>query len=172
VSNTVADIARYTQKFEVGLCVAQSLSTLSTCKRVQRGAIVVPMDLSSVDAIGYNGPCRGLPNDSCTGEEGKCGCAHAEANAIAKLRGDRGDSYLMVSTTVPCLTCAQMIVNSGRISGVLALLDYRCVEGRELLSAAGIPVVRMMRADGAPWFLTEGVNDQLQKWWTLSRERR
>lgn len=107
------------------------LAQLSTCKRAKVGCVVVPDDLSMVYSIGYNGPPAGEPNDSCTGEQGRCGCVHAEANAVVKL-GPVTEAVL-VCTTAPCLACAGLIVNCRKIHCVVYGLAYRDESGLELL---------------------------------------
>ena len=104
------------------------------------GAVVVTPELSEVLAIGYNGPARGRPNDSCRGGEGACGCAHSESNAIAKLGSHRSD-LVLVSTTSPCEHCAGLVANCLRISHVVYDKPYRDPTGLTLLRDAGIVAV-------------------------------
>lgn len=108
--------ARWNQKFDVMMRLAIDLSSLSTCKRRQVGCVVTPSDFSRVYSIGYNGVARGRPNDSCTGESGKCGCVHAEANAVVKL-GDVRDAWMLL-TLSPCRECLSLVLNCGKISRV------------------------------------------------------
>ena len=120
--------------------LAASLAALSTCRRAQVGAVVVPPELSEVLAIGYNGPARGRPNDSCRGGEGACGCCHSEANAIAKLGSGRSD-LVLVSTTSPCEHCAGLVANCLRVSHVVYDKPYRDPTGLGVLRDAGIVAV-------------------------------
>lgn len=128
---------RFDQKELVFAQFMTDLSSLSTCNRAQCGCIIYPRDFSSVEAIGYNGPPRGRPNDSCLELEGQCGCIHAEANAIAKLKGERDDLVLM-TTMSPCYLCAGLIVNCGRIKIVVYERAYRNPSGLKLCSSAGL----------------------------------
>lgn len=114
-----------------------TLAKLSHCKRLHTAAIIVPDDFSRIDAIGYNGPARGFPNDGCTAMKGKCGCVHAEANALLKVRSWETNLTMMCLTS-PCPVCARLIINSGIIRRVVCDSAYRLSEGKDILLAAGI----------------------------------
>jgi len=131
---------RYLRKLTTFIQMGKLLTPLSTCKRLQVSAIIFPCDCSSVYSIGYNGPPKGLPNDSCTEQEGRCGCVHAEANAIAKFNNDIAKPSLMFITTAPCLSCAGLILNCDKIKGVIYEEDYRVQEGWFLLQRAKMHV--------------------------------
>lgn len=117
---------------------AENLGRLSTCKRARCGALITDPRFSAVYAIGYNGPARGEINDACTGETGKCGCIHAEANAIAKLRYPGSAPLTLLSTTAPCHSCAGLIINCGAIDHVVCVKPYRDGRGTYRLTQAGI----------------------------------
>jgi deoxycytidylate deaminase len=127
---------RSLQKLSAFWRFANELAPLSCCKRAQVGCIVVPLDLTEVLSIGYNGPAAGLPNDGCREVEGGCGCVHAESNAVAKLHA--GGRHLMLTTTLQCEHCAGMVVNSRRIGWIVYGNEYRDPRGAELLRAAGV----------------------------------
>ena len=160
-----ADLARYCDKLSAFVNFADELGQLSTCRRRKVGTIVFPPDCSTVNAIGYNGPPRGVPNDSCTGESGKCGCAHAEANAVGKI-GLLWYPSLMYVSTQPCYPCATAIVNCGGIMGVLYGESWRDDAGIRLLGRAGIPVVRVASLG------ERRQRDIISKWWAAGRARR
>lgn len=122
---------RYVEKLMCFVDFARSVADLSTCKRKQTGAVIFPCDCTEVYAIGYNGPMRGLPNNSCKNVKGYCGCAHAEGNAIAKLKGSKPS--IIVCTLSPCVYCANMIANAGTIVGCICCEAYRDYEGISLL---------------------------------------
>jgi deoxycytidylate deaminase len=128
------DIERYICKLETFFGFAESISHLSTCKRLQCGAIVFPIDCTHVLSIGYNGPPAALPNDSCTNEQGQCGCIHAEINAIAKL-GAVNKPCIMYCTTAACEGCARLILNCSSIVAFAWRRPYRTVHGLELLNS-------------------------------------
>jgi deoxycytidylate deaminase len=133
---------RALRKLEKFMEFAESLGQMTTCLRGKVGAIVFPPDFTTVCAIGYNGPAVGRPNDSCSGEVGTCGCAHAENNAIGQLREPRGSRLVMYSCTTPCPTCASAIANCQIIRVVVYRHEYRDKRGLEILEGAGIHVVR------------------------------
>lgn len=135
---------RLASKLRVFRELASSLASLSTCRRAQVGAVVVTPELSEVLAIGYNGPARGRPNDSCRGGEGACGCAHGESNAIAKL-GGYASGLVMVTTTSPCELCAAMIANCMRVGYVVYDRAYRDLTGLGVLRDAGVVAVDSWR---------------------------
>ena len=133
---------RYLKKIRALTSIGQSLAELSTCKRLRVGAIIFPVDCSAIYAIGYNGPSRGLPNDSCTNEIGDCGCVHAEANAVVKFNNDLAKPSILYSTFLPCKECAALILNCTNIVGVVWDELYRDDAGHKLLLSGGLNVVK------------------------------
>jgi len=128
-------------KLRAFAALAESLADLSTCRRRRVGCVAVTADLTSVAAVGYNGPPAGLPNDSCREREGRCGCAHGEASALCKPRLPRTDLVLIV-TTSPCESCAGLILNSGSVLAVLYRDEYRLTDGLDVLRAGGVVTAR------------------------------
>ena len=107
--------SRHQTKAEAFMHIAEHLATLSCCKVRQHAAIIVPLDFSNILAIGYNGPARGLPNDTCSGlDHSACDCVHAEVNSLVKLRTEQ-KNLVMFMTKSPCLECMKLIINSGAI---------------------------------------------------------
>lgn len=133
-------MSRDLQKRRTLMACTTMLSTLSTCKRKQVGAILVPSDFSEIIAIGYNGPPAGLPNDSCLDLDGACGCIHAEANCLVKARRHTARDLTMFVTRAPCATCAGLIINSRvvRVVQWASPSSAGMAGGLELLSRAGI----------------------------------
>ena len=125
---------RFAEKLSCFLEMCFRLAELSTCKRARVGAMLLSPNLAEVYALGYNGPATGLPNESCTGEVGACGCVHAEANALVKATG----WGVLFTTTSPCLGCAKLIANSRRVIAIVSSTEYRDPSGRDVLSKAGI----------------------------------
>jgi deoxycytidylate deaminase len=85
------------------------------------------------EALEHAAGCRALPpcKDS----------VHAEANVVA-FAARYGISLLgadIVTTDSPCLSCSQLLVNTGVIR-VLYGQEYRITDGLELLASAGIVV--------------------------------
>ena len=126
------------------------LVKLSTCKRLQVGAMIFPVDCSAVYAIGYNGPSKGLSNDECTGEEGECGCVHAEANAVVKFNNDLAKPSLLYSTRLPCGRCAALILNCTNIVGIIWEEMYRDDVGYQLMMKAGLNCVKNSDLENRP----------------------
>ena len=108
----------------------------SLCKRNKVGAVIVSPDMRQVLSFGYNGPAKGLPNDVCSAEEGKCGCIHAEMNAIALVDGTIKDKVLF-TTVFPCRMCAQLIVQAN-ISSVFFLKAYRDESAEGVFNQCGV----------------------------------
>lgn len=127
----MSNLSRKWYRLETMFRLAESYSTLSTCKRLGVGCVISSSGMGKVLSVGYNGPPAAISNDSCRNEQGKCGCVHAEANALSKLPEVEGATLLV--TTAPCLHCAGMIMNSGKIIEVIYSSDYRESEGIELL---------------------------------------
>jgi len=141
------DMDRYVEKLKTMVAMGKCLAHLSTCKRDKVSAIIFPTDCTSVYAIGYNGPPRGLSNDRCSGEEGRCGCVHAEANAIAKFSNDQSKPSILFSTRAPCVACAGLILNCYNIRGIIFEEDYRDGDGLQLLQEAKLCVIKEMELD-------------------------
>ena len=80
---------------------AELLSKRSTCARLQVGCIVTSEDGQRIYSYGYNGNARKFPNKCDSTEPGKCGCIHAEANALIKVGVPDAKKVLYV-TTMPC----------------------------------------------------------------------
>ena len=122
---------RAKMKLAVFTQFAKDLSGLSCCKRAQVACIIFDERMTRVHAIGYNGQPAGIPHFNCTGEPGNCGCIHAEANAIAKLMTTEG-GLILYCTTAPCIQCAGLIINTGRIARVFYSTEYRDPRSLEL----------------------------------------
>lgn len=101
--------------------------------------MVVTAALTEVVAVGYNGPPAGEPNDGCRGGAGSCGCVHAEANALVKLKV--GGDLLLSCSASPCEHCAGLILNSGVVRAVVFGSAYRDQAGADLLARRGVEVV-------------------------------
>lgn len=132
-------MTRYQHKLKTFYGFAESLSSLSTCKRATVGCVVVTPTLTQVLAVGYNGPPSGISNTACRNELGNCGCIHAECNALVKLRSSQ-TKLLLLCTTAPCELCAGLILNCKRISQVYYGRTYRTTVGLELLMNQGISI--------------------------------
>lgn len=129
------------------MAVAAIYSTRGTCQRLQVGA-VASRD-GRVLTTGYNGAPSGLEHCNHGGIDEPAGCVlavHAEANAIAfaakygvALQG--ADLHV---THMPCLKCAQLIVNAG-MTRVVYSQAYRDTSGIALLIDAGVIVQELQK---------------------------
>ncbi len=161
---------------EVAMRLARVMAHLSTCRRLAVGCAIVTEKLQRVVAVGYNGPPVGCPNDACTGEAGRCGCVHAECNALVKAGADVGDMYV---THSPCLHCAGLIANSGgRVRRVVYGVEFRETTGLDRLRSAGVDVLRY--ADVVPRVIVLGERENASEseleaspghWWRSSLAR-
>lgn len=131
--------------------IAQLVAQRGTCGRARVGAIIARDGRTLV--TGYNGPPSGLPHctdpDGCTrierAADGGCVRAvHAEANCIAYAarHGIATEGASLYSTHLPCLKCAELIVNAG-ILVVYYDLDYRIKDGEILLQRAGVDIIKL-----------------------------
>lgn len=142
-------------RHQVLMANAHAFSLLSTCSRRGNGAIITLE--GRILSTGYNGAPSGMPHCDheciCHHPDGNApgfphypncpaipGCnvaVHAEANAIAfaAKHGVATAGTTIYCTTMPCLNCARLIVNSG-IERVLYLHSYRLTDGLDLLMAA------------------------------------
>lgn len=141
-------IDKWTKRF---LELATHISTWSTCKRRQCGAIIVKN--KRVLSTGYNGAPAGCLE--CINVEGEClrsqlgipsgqrseicRATHAEQNAIvsAARHGIAIDGASIYITTQPCVTCAKMIINAG-IKEVHYIGDYPDQLSLDLLEEANV----------------------------------
>lgn len=120
-------MSRRSLKLAVFMDFVDGIAALSTCLRDKVGAVIVDYDLTRVEAIGYNGPAKGLDNDSCRNVKGGCGCSHAEANAICKLR-TWDSNLLLIMNRSPCESCCGLIANCGQIRHVIYKTPYRVTD--------------------------------------------
>ncbi len=115
----------------------------SYCERKKVGALLVKNKMIISD--GYNGTPSGFEN-ICEDDEfvTKPYVLHAEANAITKVAksNNSSDGATLYVTTLPCIECAKLIIQSGIIRVVYAN-DYRRKEGLDLLERAGIEIVQI-----------------------------
>jgi dCMP deaminase len=117
-------------KLEMMMEIAHVVRRRSTCGRLRVGCVIANLDLSinrvvpypepmpvwdkhtsltRILAMGYNGMEAGGKNECDSHEPGKCGCIHAEMNALVKA--PPGPKALFV-TTSPCLACARTMINA------------------------------------------------------------
>ncbi len=152
----------------VMISTAEHFSTLSTCNRLNVGAVISKDGRPLV--TGYNGTISGTTNDCeetcpvCNGQsydndlqEGcdRCGqsgkvtadtTVHAEQNAIfyAAKNGIALDGTTMYVTHNPCKQCAKAIASVG-IKRVVYKEFYRDSEGSDFLTKCGVAVEEFIK---------------------------
>ena len=125
--------------------IAQVVAKRGTCNRLQVGAVIA-LD-GRIISTGYAGAPAGLPHcstETCNVDNPCTRTVHAEAGAIAYAArsGIKVQGATLYCTHCPCLTCSQLIINSGIIK-VIYLNPYRKTEGLQLLKEAGINVYQL-----------------------------
>lgn len=122
---------------------AQFMAERSTCLRSSVGCVIAPLNLYNFYSIGYNGSVKGAENGCKSLEPGKCGCIHAERNALKKIDelNIKMDDSLLITTLAPCFSCANEIIKYP-IKKVIYLKTYRDQSGIKFLRSNGIEVVK------------------------------
>lgn len=93
---------------EVMMESAYLFSKRSSCMRAKVGCVITNEERTNIISIGYNGGAAGEENCCESSLPGKCGCIHAEQNALIK-----GVGSILYCTTLPCKQCAKLIINAG-----------------------------------------------------------
>lgn len=122
----------------VKMCL--DISNRSTCIRRKVGCIITPSNFTNISSIGYNGSLPGEENGCHTIDAGKCGCIHAEINALKKFKKfNKSETYVSICTLSPCLNCAKEILKYP-IKKVIYLNSYRDTYGLKFLRENNIEV--------------------------------
>lgn len=125
--------------YELMMETAITVAKRSTCLRRKVGCIITDLDNTNITSMGYNGSAKGEPN-CCSGyASGKCGCIHAEINALLK-----GRDKVLFCSCLPCENCAKLIVNAG-IRVVYYNEEYRNKNALSLFERAKIKCERISR---------------------------
>lgn len=132
---------------EVLMDTARLVARRSTCSRLHVGAVAGKEGRSLVS--GYNGAPAGVPHCSHTTDEPCKIAVHAEANVIAYAArwGIQLEGAELFTTHSPCVSCCQLIVNSGVTRVVFGEL-FREADGLFLLQGAGIVVEQFGQPEG------------------------
>ena len=107
-------------KRSIFMFIADSLSTLSTCKRREVGCVLVDKR-DRIISVGYNGvasgavhctdiPCKGSQLLSGEGLD-LCEVIHAEANALLVCEKPF-EIVACYTTTAPCIHCVKLLANT------------------------------------------------------------
>jgi dCMP deaminase len=123
---------------DIYMDLAHALAKRSTCRRLNVGCVIVSTDFRKVLAVGYNGGASGGVNDCDSEEVGRCGCLHAEENAIINCDSPRTMEKFVLCTNLPCPMCAKRLVNLGGVVQVTYREDYRVRDGLGILTRGGI----------------------------------
>jgi dCMP deaminase len=125
----------------------------STCLRRQVGAVLVKD--KNILTTGYNGAPSGVAHclevgclrerlNVPSGERHElCRGLHAEQNAIiqAAKHGTNINTAILYCTTMPCIICAKMLINSG-IRRIVYEEGYSDQLAGEMLEEAGVEMVK------------------------------
>jgi dCMP deaminase len=126
---------------DILMTLAFMLAKRSTCNRLQVGCVIATSDFKRILAAGYNGGAAGQKN-GCDAEgpdaAGKCGCLHAEDNAVVKCSAPSYVPKVIFCTNLPCVMCCKRFVNLGGVEMVHFHEDYRSFDGLEVLNHAKI----------------------------------
>jgi len=136
--------------------MAKLASRRSSCLRRAVGAVLVRD--KRLLATGYNGVPSGVTHCEVTGclreklqvpsgeRHELCRGLHAEQNAIiqAALHGVSTKDAILYCTTLPCIICAKMLINSG-VRKVFFLDGYSDTLTEEMLAEVGLELVRLGR---------------------------
>lgn len=137
--------------------MASLASRRSSCLRRAVGAVLVRD--KRLLATGYNGVPSGVTHCEVTGclreklqvpsgeRHELCRGLHAEQNAIiqAALHGVSTKGAVLYCTTLPCIICAKMLINSG-VRKVYYLDGYSDSLTGEMLAEVGLELLRLERA--------------------------
>lgn len=142
---------------DIYMRLACLMSERSTCVRTNSagelmkvGAAIVSSDFRQVFAVGYNGNASGLPNGCDSTEPGKCGCIHAETNAVVSCTAARDEPKILFCTHLPCMACAKLIIQLGGVREVYYQQDYRLKDSLSTLTGAGIQMGHLSDGGMAP----------------------
>lgn len=132
----------------INMRIAEMMSERSTCGRTDRegrlmrvGCVIASADFRRMLSAGYNGNAAGLPNKCDSSEPGKCGCIHAEANAIVSCAAPRDEPKVVFCTHLPCTACAKLIIQLGGVREVYYRNDYRLKDSLMLFSHPKVDIV-------------------------------
>lgn len=139
--------------------IAREVAKRSTCLRRQVGAVLVRD--KRILTTGYNGAPSRLPHCAevgCIREKLKipsgkhhelCRGLHAEMNAViqAAIHGVSVANSTLYCAVLPCSLCAKILVNVG-VKRIVAAGNYPDKLSKEILSAAGVEVVRLDEKHG------------------------
>lgn len=125
-------------KYDYLMQVAHLTAKRSKCMRRKVGCVIADPSLE-VFVVGYNGGPRKGINHCRRNKPKRCGCIHAEMNALVKA--PRGDKIAFV-TCQPCEMCATLMVNAS-VTRVYYGEEYIDDLGLQVLDEVGIPYQKL-----------------------------
>lgn len=128
---------------QISMSTATMWSLRSTCGRLKVGCVITSVDHRKVYAVGYNGNASGLTNGCDSAEPGKCGCLHAEENAVISCDVSRSYPKLVYCTHLPCVMCAKRLIQLGGVQRVIYNEEYRSLASLEIFDKVGIQAMRL-----------------------------
>jgi len=125
--------------------ISYRISLRSTDPHRKVGAVIAKAN--NIVSYGWNGTPAGYFTNDCKNKFEKTlpQVVHAEANAIAKAAQSTESTKFaaMYSTTVPCIECAKLIIQSG-ITTVFYAENYnKCNLGKDLLQDCNIKLIKL-----------------------------
>lgn len=105
---------------------------MERCKR----SLVMAVGVDRKGRVGF-ATNHNLTEEGCTGEEGRCGCTHAEELLLSYVMRN---PERVILTHSPCLECAKKLVDAG-VKRVDYAIPYRLHKGIEYLGSHDVPVV-------------------------------
>ncbi len=115
----------------------------------------------------FNGPTRS--GFQCTNVIGACGCIHSEPRCLMRaMTLGYQSGLIMFCTYSPCVPCANMIIESGLVAGVVREVFTKYPppgdeRGEQFLKDAGIDVVTLEQLKEFKG-IEGGISDTLRRW--------
>jgi len=131
---------------EICMDIAYNISRRSTCLRRSVGCVITDINYNQVYSWGYNGNARGLINQcDAPHVSGKCGCLHAEENAVINNTVPYTTPKHVFVTLMPCVACCKRIINIQNVQKIFYGESHKGNSGEKILAEVGIPLVHLPR---------------------------
>lgn len=118
-----------------------SAQVLTKCKRKGVGVGIIRWQGREDDEFPsrYGRYFNGIDSTKCTNVKGNCGCVHAEQVAICAALKARLRGIWLIQNYSPCTHCANLIVTSGIVDGIVYKIDTKHdMRGLAILNMVGI----------------------------------
>jgi len=142
--------------------ITEKAEALTNCKRKGVGCRLINLSSDGMVShyMAFNGPS--LEKFVCTNEVGNCGCMHSEPKAIMEglKKGFKEKEFIMLCTYSPCTNCANIIINSGIVKGIIYTILTEHDKRGDALLRGSMDVI-------TTWELESGeVDDTIRQWIT------